>query len=130
MIGIDTNILLRLILKDDVRQLEQAEAFMRQCSLSQPAFISLVTLIETIWALDNVYNFSRKQLAETLTQLTSTAEFCLQDSGAVAAATQKFASTKADFADALIAAVNQQHGCEKTISFDRAAIKSGVMAAL
>jgi predicted nucleic-acid-binding protein len=129
MIGIDTNILLRLIIKDDANQVAQAEAFLVARSAQSPAYVSLVTLIETIWALQNIYDFSKKQTLEYLTLLMDSHEICLQDEISVNAATKSYASCKIDFADALIAAVNIEHGCRQTITFDKIAIKSGIMNA-
>ncbi len=130
MIGIDTNILLRLIVKDDANQLAQAQAFLTARSSQSPAYVSLVTLIETIWALQNIYDFSKKQTLECLALLMNSREICLQDEIAIDVAAKSYSNSKIDFADALIAAVNSEHGCTQTITFDKWAIKSGLMSAL
>jgi predicted nucleic-acid-binding protein len=57
-------------------------------------------------------------------------EICLQDEVAIDVATKSYSNSKIDFADALIAAVNSEHGCTKTITFDKRAIKFGIMRAL
>jgi predicted nucleic-acid-binding protein len=130
MIGVDTNILLRTLLQDDAKQLARARAFFATCTKERPAYISLVTLIETAWVMQKLYGLSKLETVAQLEILMKAENLALQDEDAVAMALQTYADTKIDFADALIAAVNQQHGCEKTVSFDRTAIKSGVMAAL
>jgi predicted nucleic-acid-binding protein len=130
MIGIDTNILLRLIVKDAANQLAQARAFLAARSTESPAYVSLVTLIETISALQNIYDFSKKQTVECLALLMNSREICLQDEVAIDVATKSYSNSKIDFADALIAAVNSEHGCTQTITFDKHAIKSGIMSAL
>ena len=51
MIAVDTNVLLRFVVRDDVVQFKRASRFFDQRTAEDPAFISLIVLAEFVWAL-------------------------------------------------------------------------------
>jgi len=55
----DTNVIVRLITRDDVAQTASAEAF-----VTKGAWVSQLVLVETIWVLDSVFGLNHKQLVE------------------------------------------------------------------
>jgi predicted nucleic-acid-binding protein len=64
MIGLDTNVLVRYLAQDDAVQSRQATQIIeRQLTEESPGFISLVTMIETVWVLDRVYGLSNREIA-------------------------------------------------------------------
>ena len=131
MIGIDTNLLLRLILNDDPAQTHLAKDFIESnCSETKPGFINLVALTECVWALEYVYKASRAEILASLQKLLTTAGLAVENPVIAETALETYARVKVDFADALISAINAGLGCEKTVTFDKAAIKAGVMTAL
>jgi predicted nucleic-acid-binding protein len=59
MIGLDTNILVRYLVQDDAIQSPRATQIIEhQLTEEQPGFISLVTMVETVWVLDRFYGLS------------------------------------------------------------------------
>lgn len=58
MLAVDTNVLVRLLARDDVSQVRAAEA-----SITKGAWVSQLVLAETLWVLDSVYDLSRAQIA-------------------------------------------------------------------
>ena len=123
MIGLDTNVLVRLFTGDDAKQRTAAKSFINQnCSAEDPAFINRVVLIETVWVLESVYEYSREQIAAAIDTLLRMVRVLTEDADLVRAALATY-RRGADFADALIAGVNTENGCSRTATFDRTAAK-------
>ena len=87
MIGIDTNVLLRLLVRDDEAQVRAAERFFAtHCSPENPAFVSLIVIVETAWALRRFYLYERSQIAHALGSLLNVAELEVESAEDAAAA--------------------------------------------
>ena len=67
MIGLDTNILVRLLVEDDAVQMEQARRFIEsRCTPESPGFINCVVLAELVWGLECFYRFDRARIAAAI----------------------------------------------------------------
>lgn len=121
MIGLDTNVLVRLITDDDPAQAEKAERFLRDnTSSSHPAFINCIVLVELEWVLRSVYGYERALIADALEKLLDSPGRAIEREGEVREAAAAYRRGK-DFADGLIGAINRAVGCELTLTFDRSA---------
>ena len=124
MIGIDTNILLRLIVADEPKQAVAVRNFIREhCSAEEPGFVSQVVLVELAWTLARVYGFTRDRIADAIDQILETAQLDVESSSDVAAAVNDYRAGPANFADCLLGRLNLTAGCSHTITFDRKAAK-------
>jgi predicted nucleic-acid-binding protein len=124
MIGLDTNVLVRLLTNDDRIQARQARDYLaRNCSANSPAFVSNVALAETFWVLRSVYGLAHDDIASAFSTLFAIREITFEDDEAAKRAWQAYVRSGADFADFLIGAVDRAHGCDATITFDRKAAK-------
>lgn len=124
MIGVDTNVIVRLLVADDAKQADAAARYLKaQCSSEEPALLSDIVLVECAWVLEDVYEYSRAQIGEAIDGLLNTAQLQAINASAVSAALQRFRSSSADFADCLIGVTNASGGCEFTATFDRKASK-------
>jgi predicted nucleic-acid-binding protein len=124
MIGIDTNLLLRVILVDDPRQAAAARDFIAgNCSAGDPGYISNIVLVELAWSLAKPYAFSRARIADVIEQILETAQLQVESSTDVAAAVREYRSGSADFADCLLGRSNLTAECSHTVTFDRKAAK-------
>jgi predicted nucleic-acid-binding protein len=124
MIGIDTNVLLRVIVADEPRQAEVARSFIRNhCSSDDPGYVSHITLVELVWTLAKAYHLSREEIGAAVEQILETAQLDVESSNDVAAALRDYRRGPADFADCLLARINAAAGCEHTVTFDRKASK-------
>lgn len=122
MMGLDTNILVRLLVRDDPSQTEQAQAFLdTHCTQDSPAFINSVVLAELVWVLANPYGYSRSAIVQALEQLMAGNDRVFEHHDEVRTAVKAFGSSRIDFVDALIAAINRARGCQATATFDRRA---------
>jgi predicted nucleic-acid-binding protein len=115
MRAIDTNVLVRLLVRDDERQAEAAEKF-----ISKGAWVSLLVLVETLWVLDAVYERTAEQLAAAVEILLTHAQLTLQDAVAVASALGHFRAHPAlGFSDCLILETARKAGYLPLGTFDR-----------
>jgi predicted nucleic-acid-binding protein len=120
MIGIDSNVLIRVLVMDDERQAATAQGFFSGLSASEQGYVSLVTIAEVFWVLTRGYHVERAVLAAVIEQLLETEELAFQDSPVMYTALLAYREG-ADFADALIEALARNAGCTKTVTFDRRA---------
>ena len=124
MIGVDTNVIVRLLVADDAKQADAAARYLKtHCSSEDPALLSDIVLVECAWVLEDVYEYSRAQIGEAIDGLLMTAQLRAVNASAVSTALQRFQSSSADFADCLIGVTNAVAGCEYTATFDRKASK-------
>jgi predicted nucleic-acid-binding protein len=120
VLGIDTNVLLRALVRDDTRQTPVAQRSLSQrLTQSNPGFINLIVLVETVWALRQVYGYGKEDIVNAIHGILESVELMVEDSTAVEEALKLFESNPVDFADALIAVRNRDHGCTATMTFDR-----------
>jgi predicted nucleic-acid-binding protein len=120
MIGLDTNLLVRYLTKDDPAQFAKAKALIDASAAAGDRFvISNAVLCELVWVLRTTYEYSREDIARALEQILATAEFDVERSDEARLALREFQSTKADFSDALIGRINQLLGADHTVTFDR-----------
>jgi predicted nucleic-acid-binding protein len=120
MIGIDTNILLRLLLDDDKAQGTRIDAlFAAHVQSPGSALIADVVLAETVWTLSAVYKQPKAALMTALRALLAEPAYAFESRAAVESAVHLYATGRAGFADCLIVAKNSLAGCEFTASFDR-----------
>lgn len=71
MCAVDTNVLIRLLARDDVKQAAAAESF-----VAEGAWVSHFVLAEATWVLSSVYSRNSAQIAEAITQLLEHERLC------------------------------------------------------
>lgn len=126
MLGIDTNILLRLVLVDDADQHEIAKDYLlTHCNRDNPGHVSVVVLCEFVWTLERTFRFSKENQAKAVQALLDVEHFLVEDHDLVRLALEEFRSSKAEFPDCLIGRRNARAGCDRTVTFDKAASKLG-----
>jgi predicted nucleic-acid-binding protein len=118
MIGLDTNVLVRCVMQDDPKQSPKAGKLIDAMDGTQRGFISVVSVVETVWVLSACYDLNREQVTQALDLLLHANQLSAQQADQVLPARRVLASSKAYFADCLIERSAAQAGCEKTMSFD------------
>ena len=119
MRAIDTNVLVRLLVRDDARQVKLAEAF-----VDGNAWISQLVLAETMWVLESVYDRTPVQLAAALEILLEHKTLTLQEADTVAAALQNFKRKPAlGFSDCLVLEIARKAGHTPLGTFDKGLAK-------
>ena len=120
MIGIDTHVLLRLLLDDDAAQGARLDAWLSTLpAAAGQVHLADVVLAESIWTLASVYRQPKAELLKALRGLLTEPIFAFEHRAAVQAAVDAFESASCGFADCLIVAKNQALSCTGTVSFDQ-----------
>jgi len=121
MRAVDTNVLVRLITRDDARQAASADAF-----VEKGAWVSVLALAEAGWVLEAVYKRNAAGLATAIEMLLEHKDLTLQDADAVRAALDLFRSRSAlGFSDCLMLELARKAGHLPLGTFDRALGKAG-----
>ena len=115
MRAVDTNVLVRLIARDDPAQAAAAEAF-----VAPGAWVSQIALVEALWVLGSVYEMTSRQIAEAVDMLLNHRDLTLQDSDAIGAALNQFRKRPViGFSDCLMLEVARKAGQLPLGTFDR-----------
>ncbi len=130
MIGLDTNVLVRYIMQDDLKQSPLATRLIESRSVESRGFVPLVSVVELFWVMSSAYELDRGQLIAALEGLLRTKELVVERAEIVWKALRIFQTANVDFTDCLIERSAAAAGCEKTMTFDRGAAKSAGMTLL
>ncbi len=115
MRAVDTNVLVRLMTRDDERQTAAAEAF-----VVGGAWVSHLVLVEAMWVLASVYEQPPAKIAKAVEILLAHRDLALQEPEVVAAALDRFRERpKLGFSDCLILEVARRAGHFPLGTFDR-----------
>jgi len=123
VIGIDTNVLVRFVVKDDPTQAPAAVRMIQGLSPEEPGWISILVLTELVWTLRRVYKLDRTSIAGVLERLLSSKDTVLEQRDVVRRALLAYQSSKADFADCVIAVTANLAGCSRMVTFDEIAAR-------
>ncbi len=131
MIGADTNVLVRYLVRDDPAQFERARRLIsREVDTREPVLVSLLVLLETEWVLRSRYDLLKTEIIGAFSSLLDAAEIEFEDEPSVERALYTWKDAGAEFADCLINARNLSLGCRATATFDGKALKiAGFVAA-
>ena len=123
MHALDTNLLVRLVVRDEPGQVRVAEEF-----ISGGAWVSHLVLAETLWVLDEVYERTPAQIATAVEMLLNHQQLTLQDADVVAAGLRLFRNRPAvGFSDCLVHEIARKAGHLPLGTFDRdLAVHDGV----
>jgi predicted nucleic-acid-binding protein len=119
MRAVDTNVLVRLITRDDPRQAYAAEAF-----VASGAWVSHLAIAEATWVLSAVYELKPAQIATAVGMLLNHQSLSVQDPDAVSGALDRFREHPSiGFSDCLMLQVAAKAGHLPLGTFDRALAK-------
>ncbi|HEY1931058.1 MAG TPA: type II toxin-antitoxin system VapC family toxin [Acetobacteraceae bacterium] len=131
MIGLDTNILLRYLMQDDVAQAARAKDLIeQQLSEEEPGFVSVVVMAETAWVLERSYGQTSMDIAAAIERFLQIDAITVEHAQEVFIAVTALRQGRGTFADALIGELGRRAGCTSTMTFDRKALRLPHFAAL
>ncbi|MXY23914.1 MAG: type II toxin-antitoxin system VapC family toxin [Acidobacteria bacterium] len=115
MRAVDTNVLVRLLARDDPEQVSRAEAF-----VARGAWVPLLVLAEAVWVLDSVYGLNRKRIGTVVDMLIEHDRLTLQDEDVVRRAHSMFERERSiGFSDCLVVEAARKAGHVPVGTFDR-----------
>ena len=119
MVAFDTNVVVRLLVRDDAAQAKKAEQTFLRHARGDGVFLPPVVVVETAWVLAYTYELSRKAIHEHLLSLIRTRGVVVDEADLVQEALDAYAKGAADFADYVILATTRRAGCRTLLTFDR-----------
>lgn len=124
MISLDTNVIVRFLVRDDEKQARVVyERFKQAESDKEPLFVPLVVILETIWVLESAYENSRNEVLGSIEDLMRVPIFEFEKNDTLQRALADDRSGGIDLADLLIAHSARDSGCEGGITFDKKAAR-------
>lgn len=115
MRAVDTNVLVRLVARDDARQVAAADAF-----IAKGAWVPHLVLAELTWVLSSVYDREPAAIATAIEMLLNHEHLTVQDPDTVAAAVERFRQRpRLGFSDCLVLEVARKAGHVPLGTFDR-----------
>ena len=113
-ITVDTNVLVRAVVRDDAKQAQMAAKFLKDAELIA---VFPPRLCELVWVLRRVYNFGQQEISAALDALLDTSNVVVNRPAVEAGLTVLNAG--GDFADGLIAYKASWLGANTFVSFDK-----------
>lgn len=124
MLGIDTNVLVRFLVRDDEAQFEKASKLIRrEVTAGRRVFVSHLVLLEAEWVLRSRYGLQKNRITAAISGLLDATDLEFEDEPAIEEALFAWKETAVDFAACLIGARNRRLGCHATATFDSRASK-------
>ena len=119
MIAIDTNVIIRYLVRDDPEQAEAARALLEGLTSVQPGFICREVMVEVAWVLERPYGFTREQIADVLVELNTTDSLVVEAADGVIRAALRYRQGDAGFSDLMILSAAERAGATPLFTFDR-----------
>ena len=123
MIAVDTNVLVRYLVRDDRQQAEAARALLQSVTAENPAFACREVVVELVWVLERAYGYSRQRIAAILEELVATEGLVVEAAQDVAQAAFRYRSEAAGFSDLMVLAAARRAGALPLYTFDRKAAR-------
>ena len=124
MIAVDTNIIVRFLVRDDEKQAQAVYKRLKQAEVNRETlFIPLVVVWETIWVLVSAYDRSRGDVLDALEDMRRMPVFEFEKDDLLQRMLSEGRNCKTDLADMLIAQSAQSCGCDSGITFDKGAAR-------
>jgi len=115
VLGIDTNVLVRYLVRDDPRQFAQAHRLLRRkADKNESVLVGLLVLLETEWLLRSRYELSKPEILSALSALLDVAGLVFEDEPSVERALYSWKDAAADFADCLMLFRISSNRCESS----------------
>jgi len=124
MIAVDTNVIVRFLVRDDEKQAEAVRRRLRQAEKTRERLlIPLLVVLETIWVLESAYDKTRSEILDSIRDMRQMPVFEFEADNVVERLLADGGDYRADLADILIAHSAQAAGCESGLTFDKGAAK-------
>jgi predicted nucleic-acid-binding protein len=121
VIAFDTNLLVRLLVRDDASQTERSLAILEEASAQgEPVFVSDVVLCEVEWVIEAAYGVPRKRILAAVQSLAADDRFAFEDRSRIRLALDLYQQGRGDLADYFIGLAGERAGARTTWTFDRA----------
>ena len=119
MIALDTNVLVRYLVRDDEEQAESVRALLESLTTERPGHVCREVVVELVWVLDRAYGVSRERIAMILQELVATEGLVVEAGHDVARAAFRYGAGGPGFSDLMVLAAAERAGARPLYTFDR-----------
>jgi predicted nucleic-acid-binding protein len=124
MKALDTNVLVRFLVKDDEHQSKIVYKLFKQAEVDKFDYcVSLLVVLETIWVLDSVYEIPRTKILDSVNEILLMPILKFEAQATIQHFIFLARENKIDLSDVLIACAAKISGCERVLTFDKKASK-------
>lgn len=124
MIGLDTNIIARLLLADDALQTQRAIRFLKTAQAHRtPVLLTLEVILELEWVLRSSAKKTKLEFLSLVRQLLEARDIEIHNESVLEQALRTYEKSTADFSECLFLAHYQQLGCDTMLTFDAKAAR-------
>lgn len=121
MIALDTNVIVRYLVRDDLQQAEAARVLLESLTAERPGYICREVVVELVWVLERAYRFSRARVATVLDQLLVSEGLVFEVADDVAQAAFRYRTGGEGFSDLMILATARRSEAHPVYTFDQRA---------
>jgi len=120
MKALDTNVLIRFLVKDDERQAKIIYKLFKQAELyKEILYVPLLVVLETIWVLESAYKIPRHDILDSINDLVLMPILEFEAQSTILSFISSAQETQTDLSDLLIAHAAKSAGCECMLTFDK-----------
>lgn len=124
MKALDTNVLVRFLVKDDPEQAKQVlKLFNEAAKKGEKFFVPCCVVLEILWVLESVYRVPRDKILEAISDLLYMPVLEFEKRIAIHAFLNTARHTNADLSDILIGCLAKENHCEAVLTFDKKAAR-------
>lgn len=124
MTALDTNIIVRFLVRDDEKQAQIVYTMLKRAETNRETlFVPLLVVLEIIWVLESAYDKSRDEILDSLDTLRMVPILKFEGSEVIQNLLTEGRRSKVDLSDLLISLTAQSSGCSDGITFDKKASK-------
>lgn len=121
VIGIDTNIVVRLLLRDHEAMFAKAVALVSRVSADDPLVVNAIVVAESLWVLERRAGVERTQARNALAGLLESDQMLVHEANPFRGWADTLSSSHRDYSDIVIAQINREIGCDFTYTLDAVA---------
>lgn len=127
MIALDTNVLVRFLVRDDEKQAAAANELLSSLTVDEPGFVCREVVVELVWVLERAYGFARERIADVLEHLVSTEVLVVETAEDVALTAFRYRAGGVGISDLMTLAAAERAQALPVYTFDqKAARQEGV----
>lgn len=130
MIGLDTNVFLRLFVEDNPEQSERARRVVASAIREDVCFVNAIVLAEFVWTLARRMKRTKTDIIGLIALTLSADDLEVAQRKSAERALEAYRSGAGDFADYFPAEINRECGCATTVTFDRDALDAPTFSAV
>jgi len=131
MKALDTNVLVRFLVRDNDQQAKTIYRIFKQAeSDKEELFVPLLVVLEILWVLESVYKIPRQEILDSINDLVLMPILEFEAQSVILKFVSSAQENKMDLSDLLIALSAKSSGCEYVLTFDRRASTSGLFELL